>query len=324
MNWEGLDWKALERLRTAFLRGAAGGADYWQSERDVASYDQTFAQRIGWKWDHVLLQLPRLGWSPPPGLVLDWGCGSGIASRAFLDHFGAANFTELRLYDRSSLALQYAARRAREKYPGLEITLGGGKVLGGGTLLVSHVLNELLPEAKAKLLSVAAEFDAVVWVEPGDYESSALLVGVREQLCSQFHVVAPCTHQGACGLLDPANARHWCHHFASPPPEVFTDGTWAKFANLTGIDLGSLPLSYLVLDKRTSAALPEGAARLIGTPRISKHQALLFMCDAHRAGDCRLAKRDFPEAYREIKKGKAPQLVKCRVEDEEIKEWVGL
>ena len=41
----------------AFLAGTAGQSDYWQSESDLASYDLTFAQRIGWKWDWVLADL---------------------------------------------------------------------------------------------------------------------------------------------------------------------------------------------------------------------------------------------------------------------------
>ena len=54
MNWEEIDWHALERMRRAFLQNTASAADYWQSESDLASYDATFAQRIGWKWDYVL------------------------------------------------------------------------------------------------------------------------------------------------------------------------------------------------------------------------------------------------------------------------------
>ena len=73
------DLSTLERLRQGFLAGTAGQQDYWRSARDLAAYDATFAQRIGWKWDFVLEDLMALGWKPPAGPVLDWGCGSGIA-----------------------------------------------------------------------------------------------------------------------------------------------------------------------------------------------------------------------------------------------------
>ena len=95
MSWDGVDWKALERLRGLFLQGGACSTDYWCDERDLASYDATFAQRIGWKWDYVLAELRRRGWTPPRGTLLDWGCGSGIAGRAFLDHFGADSVASL-------------------------------------------------------------------------------------------------------------------------------------------------------------------------------------------------------------------------------------
>ncbi|MBP9903596.1 MAG: hypothetical protein KBH45_19240, partial [Verrucomicrobia bacterium] len=61
MNWETIDWATLGRLRSEFLAGATSGRDYWQSESDLASYDATFAQRIGWKWDYVLAELTRRG-----------------------------------------------------------------------------------------------------------------------------------------------------------------------------------------------------------------------------------------------------------------------
>ena len=111
MNWETIDWAALERMRAAFLAGTAGAQDYWQSETDLTAYDATFAQRIGWKWDFVLGELQRRGWTPPKGGLLDWGCGSGVAGRAFLDHFGTDSVSKLRVWDRSALAMNFAARR---------------------------------------------------------------------------------------------------------------------------------------------------------------------------------------------------------------------
>src|SRR6185295_12631304 len=124
MDWSKIEWAALERLRTAFLAGTAGAGDYWQTETELASYDATFAQRIGWKWDYVLGELQRRGWSPPRGELLDWGCGSGIAGRAFLDVFSAEPVSSLRLWDRSALAMQFAAKRAGEKYPKLTVRCG--------------------------------------------------------------------------------------------------------------------------------------------------------------------------------------------------------
>jgi len=270
------DWEALRRLRAAFLDGTAGDHDYWRTERDLERYDATFGQRIRWKWDYVLRELKQRGWSPPAGNVLDWGCGSGVAGEAF----GATH-----VWDRSRLAMDFASRKLGAKI-GIPDEIG--------TLLVSHVLTE-----SSEALAVAGRATAVIWVEPGTYNASRKLIALRERLREQFHVVAPCTHQAACGMLTAENDRHWCHHFAPSPPEVFRDGDWARFAKLAGIDLRSLPVSYLVLDKRPVAL---SGVQEIGRARVYKAHALVLSCDASGVRERRVTKRDEPEEFRRLKK----------------------
>jgi len=317
-----IDWPALERLRAAFLAGTAGQTDYWQSEGDLASYDATFAQRIGWKWDYVLAELERRGWTPPGGLLVDWGCGSGIAHRAFLDWFGVAAASEVRLWDRSPCAVQFAARRATIKYPGLKVVPGtgapGAETLVGTTLLISHVLTELSPEQLAALEASLVGATTVLWVEPGTYEVSLTLIALRERLRRQFNVVAPCLHGERCGILAPENERHWCHHFASPPPGVFTDPDWGRFSHLMNVDLRDLPVSFLVLDRRTAPALPPGAVRVIGRPRLYKPHALLLGCDAGGVAEKRLTRRAQPDQWRAIKRDEWEPLQVWQCDGDEI------
>jgi len=322
MNWDSIDWTALGRLRTSYLAGSAGTGDYWHGESDLASYDATFAQRIGWKWDYVLAELTRRGWVPPGGELVDWGCGSGIAGRAYLDHFGPTSISRLNLWDRSPLARQFAARRAGEKYPGLEVSVGPGNFSAPRSpplaapprgedrpdgpkhqiLLISHVLPELDPEQTDALLELAGSAECVLWVEPGTHEASRQLIGVRERLRKGFNVIAPCTHSASCGMLVPENKRHWCHHFAVPPREIFTDGNWSRFARLTGIDLRDLPLSFLVLDRRPAPPLPAGAGRVIGHPRLYKAHALLLGCDASGVCERKLNRRRLRAEFRALQK----------------------
>jgi len=301
MDWSTINWKSLERLRAAFLAGTAGNSDYWESEAALVSYDATFAQRIGWKWDYVLAELSRRGWTPPKGDLLDWGCGSGIASRAFLNHFGEEVVTGLHLWDRSILARSYAARRATKKYP--RLNLKTGLTEKPEVLLISHVLTELTPDQNEALANLAADATAVLWIEPGTYDASRALINVREKLRGRMDVIAPCTHQQGCGMLTPQNGRHWCHHFAKPPPEVFTDGNWSRFAKFLGIDLRDLALSFLVLDKRPAPPLPSGATRVIGHPRIYKPHALLLGCDESGVRERKLTRRTLPNQFRSLKKG---------------------
>lgn len=313
-DWNQWDWRALERLRAKFLDGTAGQADYWETESDLASYDATFAQRIGWKWDYVLEELKQRDWRPAPGVLLDWGCGSGVAHRAFLDHFGTEGVERLHLWDRSPLALRFASRRAEEKYSGLELAMGVPSRIG--TVLLSHVLTELEPrqvETLADTLATAA--DSILWVEPGTYEASLNLIAIRERLRDRFQIVGPCSHQERCGILQPGNEPHWCHHFASPPPEVFTDPNWGKFARLAGIDLRSLPLSFLVLDKRPAQSLPEGTVRLIGRPRLFKPHALVLACSECGVCDREISKRNLPDVYRSMRKGMVTPLQRIELDE---------
>ena len=261
--------QALDRLRDTFLSGQPGGADYWKSRSDLENYDFTFAQRIAWKWDAVLRELGLRGWAPPPGPLLDWGCGSGVAGRRVVGFFGPVHFHSLRLFDRSPLAMCFAAEAARKEFPRLRIeswppeTAGpagdseprtpirrestraslpepAGPQRGArsiGTLVVSHVLNELDEGGGRKLRAASERAEAVIWVEPGTYADSRSLIAWREALCESFRVVAPCTHQAACGLRSPENARHWCHHFANLPAGVMADSNWVRFARRAGIDL---------------------------------------------------------------------------------------
>jgi hypothetical protein len=267
----------------------------------------------------VLAELQQRGWTPPEGEVLDWGCGSGVAHRAFLDQFGARPGQILHVWDRSALAIRFAADKARSKYPGLQVQTGIPTT--AALVLVSHVLTELEPTQTESLVRMLVErATSVIWVEPGNYESSLALIAVRERLREHFNVVAPCTHAMRCGVLAPGNEPHWCHHFAAPPREVFIDSNWGKFARFAGIDLRSLPLSFLVVDKRPVAELATGALRLIGRPRLTKPYALVMGCDASGLRERKISKRHLPEAYRLAKKGSLPVLQVSPDEGEEIRQ----
>src|SRR3954463_3494872 len=124
MTWNEIDWTALDRLRAGFLDGAAASGPYWQNLSDLASYDFTYGERIGWKWDAIIAELKLRNWRPPSGVsVLDWGCGSGIAGRRILAAFGAGNFSSLRLWDHSPLACDFAAEAALRKFPSLDVAV---------------------------------------------------------------------------------------------------------------------------------------------------------------------------------------------------------
>ncbi|HTG45981.1 MAG TPA: hypothetical protein VK633_15795, partial [Verrucomicrobiae bacterium] len=109
-------------------------------------------------------------------------------------------------------------------------------------------------------------------------------------------------------------------HFAKPPSEIFIDGNWARFAKLTGVDLRSLPLSFLVLDKRPVPELPEGATRILGHPRVYKPYALALGSGANGLKEYHISKRRLPEEFRKAKKAVLDPLQVFKEEGKEVVE----
>jgi SAM-dependent methyltransferase len=309
MTWTELDWGALDRLRDRFLSGGLGDGPYWTSASDLASYDVTYGERIGWKWDAVLDELRLRNWAPRGGPVLDWGCGSGIAGRRVAARFGAALAGPLVFWDHSPSATMFAHDAASRELPGLEVSMATAAYLRCddpiGLLVLSHVLNELAPAALDEIRLLASRSRAVIWVEPGTRDTGRRLAALRDELSGAFGVVAPCTHAKPCPALQAGNERHWCHHFAPPPPAIFADSNWVKFGQRAGIDLRSLPYSFAALE-RGWAGGPEGFSRVIGRPEHFKPYARLLSCSGAGLEVLTVPKRTNPELYKELDRTRRP------------------
>ena len=309
MKWTELDWPALDRLREGFLHGGAAQGPYWKTTSALASYDLTYGERIGWKWDQVLRELRMKNWSPQSRTIMDWGCGSGIASRRVISFFAAENFDSLLLWDHEPVATQYAESIARRDYPNLEVSGATPGFLNGdspvGLLIISHVLNELSAEALESLRNLIARAESVIWVEPGTSEVSRSLSHIRDTLLDPFSLVAPCTHQQSCPVLAEGNERDWCHFFAPPPSEIFSDPDWVKFGQRAGIDLRSLPYSFLVLD-REQKTTDTSLSRILGRTKQFKPYTRFLNCDQHGLEFVTLPKRGNPALYKQLDRNKSP------------------
>lgn len=319
MNFSQHALDALSRLRTQFLNAQEGLADYWSSEELLALYDATFAERIGWKWNFVLKDLDARDWTLPNGTLVDWGCGTGIASQKILQSPIGSAIRNVSLFDRSALSLDFATRKLTQRFPNIHFTRGDA--LDAQSVLISHVLNELSNAELSRLLERLKRATSIIWVEPSQKQIASRLVEVREALRNDFHLVAPCVHQASCGMLAPENARHWCHHVAAPPQEAFTESKWAKFADALHIDLSDLSLSYLVLDKRSLKPLAPNVKRLVGNVRLYKATASVLLCDEQGVCEVELTKRDLPDVFKAFKKGKIASLPSVEVEHGRIKNW---
>ena len=309
MTWTELDWVSLDRHREHFLGGKQCEGPYWASDSDLASYDLTFGERIGWKWDAVLDELTTRGWSPRGGTVIDWGCGSGVAGRRVVQRFGQGAFDSLVVWDHSPIATGFAHDAAREKFPGLDVSMATPGFLGTeepiGLLVLSHVLNELQPDALDSIRALARRARAVIWVEPGNRETSRRLGSIRDEWLGEFRLIAPCTHGNPCPVLELGNERHWCHHFASPPPAIYADSNWVKFGKRAGIDLRSLPYSFLAADREWKGAV-DGLSRVIGRPEDFKPYVRLLNCDSSGLAELTIPKRTNKALCKELDRTKRP------------------
>jgi ribosomal protein RSM22 (predicted rRNA methylase) len=314
------DLATLRDLRERFLTGKAGAADYWLSPEHLELYDAMFAERIGWKWDAVLDELRLRGWQPRSTRVLDWGCGTGVAHRRVLAMW--PQFTALALHDRSPQARNFSVEKARLAFPQVPVSWETPAVTRETLLLVSHVINELPPKELDRLLALAAAAGEVIWVEAGTHADSRRLIEVRERLRSELTPIAPCTHAERCGMLAPKNASHWCHHFSRPPSAIFQDGRWTEFSKEMGIDLRSVPYSFLVLAR--SAPGPDGYSRVIGEAREAKGYARVLSCQTEGVAEFVLQKRDCPELFRAARKGQLAPLYRWRLEKGRIVEGTPL
>ena len=306
-SWENSDWELLKQLRSVFLSETfSESRDYWTSPHLLQLYHQTFAQRIGWKWDAVLYEVVArvVAENEKSFNVMDYGCGTGIASQKIIEHFGSRSISSVWLWDKSPNAINFCEKQLKEVAPELSIRkLDFPEVPDGNWILcLSHIVNELTDRELQNVLELARKATYVFWVEPGTSGTSRKLIEVREKLRVEMNVIAPCTHQERCGMLTGENASHWCHHFALPPNQVYQSAFWHEFSRRLGIDLRSLPTSYLVLStNKLNSSASESACRVIGRPRLYKGNGKFLVCDEKGVEEMRLLERENKALFKDYK-----------------------
>lgn len=311
LSFSAQDWRRLETLRAEYLTCAVSD---WTDAATLDLYHNSFGQRIAWKWRAVLAESTVARLAPVEGPVVDLGCGSGVASLSCHAAGAVPADSPWHLLDRSAVARWYAADRLAEI--GIEAQSDGRVPTGEiGTLLVSHVLNELDEKGLDELVEMASRSRRVYVVEPGSRTAATELVALRERLaveCPDLVPVAPCPHVGACGLRAPNVAPNetWCHHFAEPAPEAFTSAFWRRFSKRLGIDLRDLPMSFLVLAQRDVAHVDQTddgliPARILGRPRVEKGRVRFELCSADGVVEADLLKRTDPVLFRSLREPEA-------------------
>jgi SAM-dependent methyltransferase len=304
------DWERLAAMRGSFLRQIGETAplpDYWSSTRDLEIYDATFGARIRWKWNAVLEEIKRRGVEVPSGTILDFGAGTGVATRAFLAAFGTAG-RGVRFMDRSRAAVAYAQEVTRGEHPDLDVE--APDPAAADVMLASHVLDELDDAGRAQFVAHAKAAKLLIWIESGAKSTSRALSAVRDALLDDLDPLLPCTHRSACGVLAAGRDGDWCHHFAPPAPEAFTTLFWRTFSRRLSIDMRALPYSYLVAQKRSAATQYDpDVVRVLGTPRFDKGRATLLACGSAGVREAVLLERLDKPRFKALEKGKGERRI---------------
>jgi SAM-dependent methyltransferase len=316
-----IDWNRLRDLRDRFLDPEPITEPYWTSNRLLKDYDCTLGARIGWKWDAVIEELKVKGWRPPSPFLTDIGCGTGIAARRMIAAF-PGGFQQVTLWDHSPQAMTYAKQKLRHEAPEVKVVLAKSPGPAQGIALISHVLTEMTDEAASELLEQLEPAQAVVWVEPGTYATSRMLIEAREALRDRFTVRAPCTHQAGCGLLTEENAAHWCHHFAPAPPGAHQDPFWGHFRREMNLDIGPLAYSFLVLD-RSPASAPADNAHIIGKSMRFPKFIRVLACREEGVQEFVAGRKS--DVYKELKRDRSPALYELSIKQNRIQSgrWLG-
>ena len=265
--------KVLKEIRSHFLKDKPSTTkDYWESVEALEAYDAVFARRIQWKWQSVLRELEDLRIDIPPGRVLDYGSGTGVASESM----GQLFKREYLIFDRSQRAMLFTQRKL-EKLGVSCAQVNSYEEKPYDTFIASHIFSELEEAECIKVTKAAEKAQFLILVDAGTPAVSKKLVKLRDELLQRsWFVVAPCTHMNLCPTGK--SEADWCHFFAKTPSFVFTDSSWGKLAKELNIDLRSLPLSYLVMSKTPQEL--HGADRLIGRLKKNGQETLFHSCGA--------------------------------------------
>jgi len=281
------NWDILKSLRSRFLNKHFSSSSYWDNDEVLFQYDETFGKRISWKWLSVFDAAKKSVSFPHKINLFDWGCGTAVASRTFLQFWGENRIESVLLYDKSQRAKEFARHALKKDFPNIDVVFLNGQTPTEKpyVLLLSHVLNELSNQDKTSLSEALKKAQMIFWVEPGTPEISQELIQFRELFKEQFFFLLPCTHQEICGLYK-KNSSDWCHFFAKPPVQVFQDPFWSEFSKKLGIDLRSLPLSFWVGLSRSSSYFsppekePQERQRVLGRARHYKGYSSALVCNS--------------------------------------------
>jgi ribosomal protein RSM22 (predicted rRNA methylase) len=150
-------------------------------------------------------------------------------------------------------------------------------------VIIGHVLNELAPAQRSRVLDAAwaATNELLVIVEPGTSAFFGLIREIRQQLIDTgAHIVAPCTHHTTC----PMAGDDWCHF-----GQKIARPDFQRQARAVQIGWEESKVSFVAVSKRPVAL---SGQRIIHDPVLHKGYITLPVCDENGLHTTTILKRD--------------------------------
>lgn len=238
--------------------------------------------------------IPPSAWTDgAPVRVLDVGCGIGASALGLVRGLrlrGLRGRVDIDLYDADPLATKLASdlinglpdvtcralsRVGAERYDW--IVLGQVLVEIAGNVSEAASVDRIFRCVRELREQNLAPGGKIIIVEPALREATRRLQALRDRVLAEglAHVLAPCTHQGACSMLQ--NPKDWCHDDLDVDLPDWLHAT----ARAAGLRWQGLTFSRLVLSDTPTARPP---FRVVAPPRDTKGKTERLLCGDHPDG----------------------------------------
>lgn len=199
--------KQIQLLSEAFNARNDLLKNYFHSKEFVSSYSQFFLPTNIPKLTFLLKQIPHLYdyFNRESFQFIDFGCGPGTYSLAWLKHFPDS---EVILLDHSETMIKQATQLVEGLFDKKNIAQSIDPEKKQ-ILFFGNVINEM-SESQIKAIIKKYQSDVVIFIEPGTAEVFKSLLKVRSGLIeSGFDCHFPCPSLAQCPLKE--SKEDWCH-----------------------------------------------------------------------------------------------------------------
>lgn len=243
----------LEKISYFFTQKRENIGHYISEEDWVSAYTAFYFPTNLKKFDFLMDQLSTSilsDWSKLD--FIDYGCGPGTYSFAFLTHFphfsGSVFGVDKSAHMRKQAELIISDYFPEKKFETFD-HLRSVPLINNRILFFGNSINEI---GHHETLSIIKKADPqyVVWIEPGTKAFFETAKALREDLlANQYQILYPCLSQATC----PMKTDDWCHQVVrtTHSPEVERLGQMAK------LDRKIMPMILHVYKKSSMRLSPE-------------------------------------------------------------------